>query len=99
MYHPLNDVSFVQYKNDKWASAQRKFNNPRICFCAAKREKLIPRNIYSILLRDMFGKTSWYMNVFENERHIFLSYKKCHLVPFAKVGQKYFLDNYNWDIF
>ena len=33
----------VQYKNDKWASAQREFNNPRICFWAAKREKLIPR--------------------------------------------------------
>ena len=31
----------VQYKNDKWASAQREFNNPRICFWAAKREKLI----------------------------------------------------------
>ena len=37
-------VNFVQYKNDKWASAKREFNNPRICFCAAKREKLIPRN-------------------------------------------------------
>ena len=33
----------VQYKNDKWASAQREFNNPRICFWAAKREKLITR--------------------------------------------------------
>ena len=33
----------VQYKNDKWASAQREFNNSRICFWAAKREKLIPR--------------------------------------------------------
>ena len=33
---------FVQYKNIKWLSAQREFNNPRICFCAAKREKLIP---------------------------------------------------------
>ena len=31
----------VQYKNDKWASAQREFNNPRIWFWAAKREKLI----------------------------------------------------------
>ena len=41
MYHSLNDVNFVQYKNDKWASAQREFNNPRICFWAAKREKLI----------------------------------------------------------
>ena len=38
------DVNFVQYKNDKWASAKREFNNPRICFCAAKHEKLIPRN-------------------------------------------------------
>ena len=38
------DVNFVQYKNDKWASAKREFNNPRICFCAAKREKLIPQN-------------------------------------------------------
>ena len=33
----------VQYKNYKWASAQREFNNPRICFWAAKREKLITR--------------------------------------------------------
>ena len=33
----------VQYKNDKWAPAQREFNNPRICFWAAKREKLITR--------------------------------------------------------
>ena len=33
----------VQYKNDKWASAHREFNNPRICFWAAKREKLILR--------------------------------------------------------
>ena len=33
----------VQYKNDKWASAQREFNNPRICIWAAKREKLIMR--------------------------------------------------------
>ena len=33
----------VQYKNDKWASAQREFNNPRIRFWAAKREKLITR--------------------------------------------------------
>ena len=43
MYHSLNDVNFVQYKNDhdKWASAQREFNNPQICFWAAKREKLI----------------------------------------------------------
>ena len=32
----------VQYKNDKWASAQREFNL-RICFWAAKRAKLIPR--------------------------------------------------------
>ena len=43
MYHSLNDVNFVQYKNDKWASAEREFNNPRICFWAAKREKLIAR--------------------------------------------------------
>ena len=34
---------FMQYKNDKWASAQREFNNPRICVWAAKREKLITR--------------------------------------------------------
>ena len=33
----------VQYKNDKWAFAQREFNKPRICFWAANREKLIPR--------------------------------------------------------
>ena len=33
----------MQYKNDKWASAQREFNNPRICFWAAKRENLITR--------------------------------------------------------
>ena len=38
----------VQYKNDKWASAQREFNNPRICFWAAKREKLIPRKYQSL---------------------------------------------------
>ena len=43
MYHG-HDVNFVQYKNDKWASAKREFNKPRICFCAAKREKLIPQN-------------------------------------------------------
>ena len=43
MYHSLNDGNFVQYKIDKWASAQREINNPRICFSAAKREKLIPR--------------------------------------------------------
>ena len=30
----------VQYKNDKWAPAQREFNNPRICFWAAKRENM-----------------------------------------------------------
>ena len=36
------DVNFVQYKNEKWASAKREFNNPRLRFCAAKREKLIP---------------------------------------------------------
>ena len=35
---------FGQYKNIKWASAQREFNNLRICFCAAKHEKSIPRN-------------------------------------------------------
>ena len=38
------DVNFVQYKNDKWASVKREFNNPQICFCAAKRENLIPQN-------------------------------------------------------
>ena len=38
------DVNFVQYKSDKWASAKREFNNPRICFCTTKREKLIPRD-------------------------------------------------------
>ena len=36
------DVNFLQYKNDKWVSVKHKFNNPRICFCAAKREILIP---------------------------------------------------------
>ena len=41
---PWYDVNFVQYTNDKWASAKREFNNLRICFCAAKREKLITRN-------------------------------------------------------
>ena len=35
----LYEVNFVQYKNDKRASAQREFS-----FCAAKREKLILRN-------------------------------------------------------
>ena len=52
MYHSLNDVNFVQYKNDKWASAQREFNNPRICFCAAKREKIYPAKItaFTVLL-------------------------------------------------
>ena len=35
----------VQYKNDKWASTQREFNNPRICFWAAKREKINPAKI------------------------------------------------------
>ena len=40
----LYDVNFVKYKNDKWASAQREFNNLRIRFCAAKREKLIQQN-------------------------------------------------------
>ena len=43
MYHSLNDVNFVQYKDDKWASAQREFNNQQIGFGAAKREKLIPQ--------------------------------------------------------
>ena len=33
----------VQYKNAKMTSAQREFNNPRIRFWAAKREKLILR--------------------------------------------------------
>ena len=33
----------VQYKNDKWASAQREFNNPRIWFWASNREKFITR--------------------------------------------------------
>ena len=27
----------------KWASAQREFNNPQICFWAAKRENLVTR--------------------------------------------------------
>ena len=41
----LYDVFFVQtYKSDKWESAHREFNNLRVCFCAAKREKLIPQN-------------------------------------------------------
>ena len=43
MYHSLNDVNIVQYQNDKWASAQREFNNPQICFWAAKRENLVTR--------------------------------------------------------
>ena len=43
----LNDINFVQYKNVKWASAQRKFAQRKftnlhiIYFCAAKREHLI----------------------------------------------------------
>ena len=46
----------VQYKNDKWASVQREFNNPRICFWAAKREKLITRK-YQRLQYVMFAVT------------------------------------------
>ena len=44
IYVSWYDANFVQYKNYKWASATREFNNPRICFCAAKREKLILQN-------------------------------------------------------
>ena len=41
----LYDVKyFVEYKHVKWASAQREFNNPQICFCATKHEKLILQN-------------------------------------------------------
>ena len=39
MYHWM-----VQYKNDKWTSAQRESNNLQIFVCATKREKLIPLN-------------------------------------------------------
>ena len=54
-----------------------------------------------ILLRDMLhvGKTSWYsIDVSGNDRHILLFYKKCHfchLLPFAKVGQKCFEINFH----
>ena len=41
----------------------------------------------------MIGKTSWYsIDISGNDRHILPFYKKyhlCHLLPFAKVGQKY----------
>ena len=41
----------------------------------------------------MLGKISWYsIDVSRNDRHILFFYKKyhfCHLLPFAKVGQKY----------
>ena len=43
-----------------------------------------------ILLRDtcMLGKTSLYsIDISGNDRHILLVYKKCHLLPFAEVGQ------------
>ena len=40
----------------------------------------------------MLGNTSWYsIDISGNDRHILLFYKKrhfCHLIPFAKVGQK-----------
>ena len=38
MYHSLNDVNIVQYQNDKWASAQREFNNPRMFLCCQTRK-------------------------------------------------------------
>ena len=44
MYHSLNDVNIVQYKNDKWASAQREFNNPRMFLCCQTR-KINPAKI------------------------------------------------------
>ena len=42
----LNDVNFVQYKNDKWASAQREFNNPRMFLCHQTR-KINPAKLTS----------------------------------------------------
>ena len=62
MYHSLNDVNFVQYKNYKWASAQREFNNPRICFCAAKREKFTRENnsVYSTLKLQQQKQWQWF---------------------------------------
>ena len=46
----------VQYKNDKWASAQREFNNPRICFWAAKREKLITRKYQRLVVVSSWNR-------------------------------------------
>ena len=57
----------VQYKNDKWASAQREFNNPRICFWAAKREKLITRK-YQRLQYVQVKCNLWIVNLQYFER-------------------------------
>ena len=40
----MYDVNFVQYKNDKLASAQHKFNNPRM-FLFSQTEKINPAKL------------------------------------------------------
>ena len=43
----------VQYKNDKWASAQREINNPRICFWAAQTRKINPAKILAFTVLEI----------------------------------------------
>ena len=40
----LYDVNFVQYKNDKWTSAKRKFNNPQMFLCC-QTQKINPAKL------------------------------------------------------
>ena len=66
----------VQYKNDKWASAQREFNNPRICFWAAKHEKLITRK-YQRLQYMLFQdpRNPYYMYLKWEQIHFYVVYQ------------------------
>ena len=53
------DVNFVQYKNDKWASAKREINNPRICFCVLPNAKYLSREINSVYSNCLQAGKIW----------------------------------------
>ena len=66
MYHGMM-YNFVQYKNDKWASAKCEFNTPRICFSVPPNmRKIVSREInsvYSTLMKNAKKVVQEFINV------------------------------------
>ena len=55
----------VQYKNDKWASAQREFNNPRM-FLSCQTRKINPAKISAFTVLHLAFKLVFIFNTCES---------------------------------